>query len=786
MFRPTDRWRYALSACAFGLLASASGSGCQGEETASVDCQSTRQYFAERVWPVVAADCFGCHNVQGLARNTSYVLKDSSEAGFIDHNLQMISDVALFEKDGESRWLLKPTNTIDHKGGKVIDRGSDDYKAMHGLVVRLKNEDNCVVDESAAFTGVEMADARATLRKASLVLLGRLPTAEELGLIEEHGAAALDPILDRMMTEPAFLEFVKRIYGDLLQTDFYLSAGASQQIQSVYESADWYDDAPKELLAKYSLTDADELRNFTNKAIAREPLELIAHVVKNDLPFSEILTADYSMFSPLSAKSFGAVDIEFEDDSNPWEYATGRYPDYSDEDGESYGFPHAGILTSPMFLSRWPTTDTNRNRARARVFLRFFLGTDILRRGTRPTDTTKVTAINPQRDDPNCSMCHITVDPIAGCFQAFDDIGRWNSDPEWHAEMWPPGFGEAVMPLELASSGLRWLSTEAVQDERFALGAVHNVYQGLIGRPPLIAPNDFDGPLYGEQFRSFFAQANVFRAITEAFKASDMNFKVIVKEMLLSPYFRAVNSVALDGEQQAVLGEIGLGRFLTPEQLHQKINAVMGVPWRDPNNPLLVPGPRDSAPGEYQLYYGGVDFFEVTSRITEPNGLMAAVAQRMGNEVSCESVPADFGRIPENRRLFPLVDIDGVSYDPLDLVPESVGLEVPQAVEGIKRTLVHLHEHVLGERLTVGDAEIDRSYNLFLETWREGVELMKSSDESEQLSTQLPGACRATNDPFSGVPLSEELQVVEDPDFTVRAWMAVVTYLLTDYQFLYE
>ena len=38
------------------------------------------------------------------------------------------------------------------------------------------------------------------------------------------------------------------------------------------------------------------------EAMRREPLELVAHIVRNDRPFTEIVTADYIMVSPYFAR----------------------------------------------------------------------------------------------------------------------------------------------------------------------------------------------------------------------------------------------------------------------------------------------------------------------------------------------------------------------------------------------------------------------------------------------------------------------------------------------------
>jgi len=349
--------------------------------------------------------------------------------------------------------------------------------------------------------------------------------------------------------------------------------------------------------------------------------------------------------------------------------------------------------------------------------------------------------------------------------------------------MWPPGFGEHNLPVSQANYGLSWLANLAAEDDRFALGAVYNAYRGLTGREALVAPDDFDDPNYEAMFQSFLNQADVFRQVADKFKAGDHNFKVIVKELVLSPYFRGLNSVKLSEQQLVALGEVGLGHLLTPVQLHHKLKSVLGIQWGGTQNPNLTHEPRDvSDTGQFQLFYGGVDFVDVNNRIVEPNGIMAAVAERMAIQMACTAVGQDFYRSPEDRHLFPTLEIDGSTYDPKNLEPESGGLAVPQAEVGIKETIVYLHEHILGEKLAVGDEEVQRTYDLFLETWREGKDKMAV----DELSSNLPGPCQITQDPLTGEDLPEEEQVADDSSYTGRAWMAVLTYLLSDYQFLYE
>jgi hypothetical protein len=783
----------ALAAATVGMV----GSGCNSDGgVAGVECESVRDYYAFNVHEVVMSKCFACHNLQGIASETDFVLKGPNDPGFIENNVAVIKTVSSFERDGESQWLLKPTQAIPHEGGAVVDQNSDEYKRLLGMVVRLKNDEVCESGADGTFTGVEMMDAPHTLRKASIMLAGRLPSADEISRVEAGGFAALEEVLDEMMTEEAFLDFVKTGYGDIFQTDFYIQNNGLDLLEDVYADPFWFENAEKGLLQQYNLASTDELARFTNIGIAREPLELVSYIVKNNLPFTEIITADYSVFTPFSSRSFGAEMIEEFAGNDPFEYKPGRYPSYTTSTGEEAPFPHAGVLTNPMFLARWPTTATNRNRARARIFLKFFLGFDILKTAEQPVDQTAVTVLNPQRDDPACSVCHTVIDPIAGTFQAFHFYGdgtdgvdsqteAWLPEPDWYAEMWPPGFGGADLPAPQNSYGLQWLASQAVKDDKFALGAVYNAYLGLTGKEPLIAPEDFSDPLYDSQFRAFLAQANTFRGVAEKFKEADYNFKVVVRELVMSPYFRAMNSVKLSEQEAVALSDVGMGRLLTPKQLHKKVLAVLGIPWGSTNNPNLTHTPRDPAEsGQYQLYYGGVDFSDVTTRITEPNGLMAAVAERMAIQMSCAAVPTDFSRLPADRKLFPTVEIEGTVYDPMELQPESGGLEVPQAIQGIKETIRSLHKHILGENLPVTDEEVERTYQLFVETWREGSALV--GQEVDGLPNDLPGQCQSTEEYFSGTALPEEQQVISDENYVVRSWMAVLTYLLSDYKFLYE
>lgn len=768
-----------------GLLTAAAAvsalgfAGCSSEGAGDV-CVSDIEYFAQQAWaPVFAQKCVGCHNPQGDAKSSSLVFKGSSEAGFLDANYEIVRKAAALEQDGSSQLLAMPTGgsaSRKHPAGAVIAKDSEDYKALEGLVERFKDPSACEMNVAGTYAGAILATPTETLRKASIALAGRLPTAEEEATVDAGGMDALDPILDKMMKEEAFYDRLRQIYNDVLLTDLYLNNEDAVQLlgeDNAYYNPYWYDGFNEAgAVQKYGATSAEDLYNklraWTNRGVAREPLELIVHTVKNDGDFRKILSADYIMVNPFSAKAYGAADAVFNNDADPNEFQPGHVTNY----------PHAGILTSPMYLNRYPTTVTNRNRARSRVTYLFFLGTDILKLGQQPVDSSKIVDFNPTMNKAECSVCHTVVDPVAGLFHSFDEQGRYLPDDKWLEDMRPPGFGTEQLPSADFPRGLQWGAPKLASDPRFALAAVYTMFTGLTGQKPLIAPDDTNAPNFDLTFKAYLAQYATFNHIAKDFINSGYNFKKVVKSIVTSYYFRAKNASApLDAEQQVEMGELGMGRLHIPEQLSKKIEAVLGYPWRgDPHDDDLLM--RENV---YRLLYGGINSNDVVKRVVEPNGIMANIIDRMGNEMACMAVPRDMQKPQAERRLFKFVE---TSFEPKD----SNGFDVAPAVAAIKKQIQYLHKHILDERLELDDPEIQRTYDLFVQTWQAGKDGMASSDEmvKAQYGENLPNPCQVQSDYWSGAPFAEEEQLVRDDKYTVRAWMAVLSYMLSDYQFVYE
>jgi hypothetical protein len=378
----------------------------------------------------------------------------------------------------------------------------------------------------------------------------------------------------------------------------------------------------------------------------------------------------------------------------------------------------------------------------------------------RPIDPSSVTSLNPTRDDPYCKVCHKILDPVAGTFQKFDSGGRFNPDATWPTAMPQPGFGQAAIDnVAEYPSALQWLAKAITDDQRFTTNAVQVMYKGLVGRDPLTYPKDED-PDFDDLLHAWQAQDAMFLAVGDQFRETKYNLKTIVRMLVLGPVFRAVN--AATGSSPSLAG-YGTGQYLPPEMLARKISATLGVHWWR--------GDKQEWLGtDYNLLYGGIDSNNVETRLTDPNGIMSAVSLRMATEMSCITTAFDFTKPRAARLLFPLVD---PSFRPED----DNGFEVPEATSAIRQNIRYLHARLLGEELSDDDPEIDRTFDLFVKTFRE---LRQTG------SAELTWDCRGRWDRVTWKDLPPERIIDNDRYFTIRAWEAVMTYLLADYRFLAE
>lgn len=747
-----------------------SGAAC----TASAD-----EYFANEVWAKVGERvCLECHKAGGDADESDFILTDPQRSGgsgrerALLHNREAFAAMAKLKEGDQSRLLLKVVGKLKHGGKQVVKPDSAGYRVLAEFVRRSSATPSAEAvakamlasgkDARPFFEGVAMVDDRRLLRRVTLSLAGRLPTDGEMAAVAKDGGKALPAILDGVMTEDAFYDRLREGFNDIFLTVGYDDVPENAlSYEHFSKTRGWVEKANLDEIAdpKERQQRRYKMSHDYRQAMLGEPMKLIEHIVRNDRPFTEIVTADYIMVTPYTARGYGIYEElkdRFKNPEDPYEYIPVKLKALvartRDDDQESAtGFyPHAGILSTFQYMKRYPTTETNRNRLRARMYFQHFLGIDVLELAARVADAAAVTARypNPTMQASECVVCHKTIDPVAGCFQdywKFEGVyGRRKGG--WFKDMFPAGFEGEDLPADQRWRALQWLGERTAKDPRFAVAMVEHAYYILTGRKVLGAPKDLDDPLFAARHRAYEEQRKEVEAIAADFAKTGFNLKSVFKAWIASEFYRAdgLASASADPKRRAELDDVGLVRMLAPEQVERKVKAIFGKPWGKLNDQMA-------------MLYGGIDSKEVTERAADPSGAMGAIQRILANDVALRQTALDFSREPKDRLMF------------ADVEPDVVPGASAEADAKIRRTIVHLHERLLGRYDTVDSAEVERTYKLFAGVVADATAAHEAVGSEENYSGR------------QGL-----LRPVPDPKYTVRAWRAVVTYLLRRPEFLYE
>jgi hypothetical protein len=609
--------------------------------------------------------------------------------------------------------------------------------------------------------GVTLRDGVETLRKASFQLLGRPPTAAEIAQVNPNDLSTLDPVLMNMMADPTFKDRIIEIFNDV-----FLTESMRQGFSVVHEILFAFGQNPT----------YDQRETSMNIAIAKEPMEYIAHVVMNNRPFTEIVNGQYRLLNKDSASLFG---LQGKITTSTFQEYAG--PELKQGPNATTG-EYAGILSTHSYEKRYTNTQTNRNRKRARYALKNFLGLDVMLLSPPNLDTSKLTPNTaPWKTNPQCTACHQVLDPVAGLFMNWtkgvtpgtstgenyyfigsDYFGRtdwwypyvYQQSPASNPtdDMFLPGFGGQNLGTDTASKNLAlaFLGQKIAADPRFPTAMVQHVFRGLTGVEPLPPSAYVDGVPAQE---AADAQASFFTTTGQKMAANGFNLKTAFIEVIKSGWFRAKN---VSSANRPELIGVGGGVLTTPEVLSKKIIATYGSRWTGNGfdlltNVNLTSGEADYVSGGFSLFYGGIDSDSVTKRTRLANGLTVSIAERMALQMSCRTVAADFLKAAASRTFFPdvqLTELPGTTASDAD----------------IKANIQYLHRYLLGEDLAVTDPEILATYQLL-------------SDSLNALKTA--GASKALGDCASGT-------LTTDTNYMVQAWQAVLVYLTQDYKFLIE
>ena len=433
---------------------------------------SAKSFFEASVSSVVLENCQVCHRENGAAGSTPlrYIRPPDNAPDDPQVMQQNYETLRSYIVNGNGETLLNKARGVGHGGGAVLSSASEGYSTLEEFVGLVSAEAGlsdpskppiATVPEGF-FKPAALLSARSTLRRASILILGRNPLPSEEALLDGEDPEALSNALTALTRAPGFHAFVTRAANDRLLTDAFLEGIPLEQ--SNIEGNPFYPLATNAFVAAQA--EAAERFFYWPKyshwrwGLTRAPVELIGYVVSNDRDYREVLTADYMMMN-YAVNDFldGGASFETADpDTLPYcqdnpnqpcfdhkvfkpgkhrgqvlldEYLVTEDTDLAStkilEHGDFVDYPHAGLLTTQAFLNRYPSTETNRNRARARWVFYHFLGIDIEKSAPRTTDPEALAdSNNPTLKNPACTVCHQVLDPLAGAFERFGDVGYYH------------------------------------------------------------------------------------------------------------------------------------------------------------------------------------------------------------------------------------------------------------------------------------------------------------------------------------------------------------------------
>ena len=631
---------------------------------------------------VVKAKCLNCHVLEGIAGGTSLVF--SADTDLLSQNILVIERFLNRKPDGKSVILSKVSGD-SHGGGLQLAEGGSGYSNLSNLIDLLQGNTATVTSDAAGFfAGVVLEPALATLRRAAIVLAGRLPTTDEVEAVKLSGEAELRSTLRGLMQGDGFREFMVRGVEDKFQllttspvfdgSNFPASSAETWRISRAFgrNSREGY---------RYI-----HAQTFGSK---RALGELAYYIAKNDRSYKEFVTADYMMMNPAMSEAWGG-SIVFDNPLDQTEFRPGKIGGYYRSDqvevgecnvarhegceilgvGTPLNVPLSGALTDKQFLDRFPTTPTNRNRARAKHALIHFLGIDIESSAERPTDKESLKDTNnPTMYNPDCTVCHELLDPVAAAFQNWDAGGLYLKDGEnalprdyingdlyregdtWYSDMRKPAlFNDAIADN---TATLQKLGKLIAEHSNFASGAVRFWWEPIFKTKLLSAPIDKNDKDYQERLIAYNAQEESIETFASKFSV-DFDIKNLFVDMIDSAWFSIDKTTSLAFLDAYSMARLGSEKLLTPEELSQKTFSLSGVRWNPRtyvDSPYLNKGTLDTRLG-YNHLYGGNSGTKSGVRAREFSPVMLTTAIAHAAAVACPIVINEFSINRSLRRLF--------------------------------------------------------------------------------------------------------------------------------------
>jgi len=495
------------------------------------------------------------------------------------------------------------------------------------------------------------------LVRASMALRGVRPTVDELDAVAAD-PSVLPAIVDYYLTTDEFGETIRDLHAESLLLGV----------------------APDVFPAGFPAVGELEGRDAhaINVSVVEAPLRLVEHVVRNDRPYPEIVTADYTLADEVVATVWG---LPYDDEEGGWQVT--RYEDER---------PVAGILSDGFVFTRHSTTYSNKNRGRAANLARGLLCYDFLDRqveidsGIDLADEEAVA--NAIATNDACVSCHQTLDPLATLFADHFPIRVPAELESYPVRQFAPELRPLYAPRDAhpyffgqPAVDLVDVGVHVANDPRFALCASRRFYGHLAGVEEGAIPLDVV-----DRYRDVFVE-------------SGQNARALARAIVLGDDF-AVRRVTGDATDALV----GVKRA-SPEQLARMFEDLTGYVWESDFDFDVGAGRvgrvdlmRDPFLG-YSVLAGGTDSISVTRPARTWSATTALVLRGLAAHAAPHVVRSDLAEPdPSYRRLLTEVDPDT--------------RDEPR----IRGQLVMLHLRLFGERVTEEDPSVDAAYEVFADT----------------------------------------------------------------------
>ena len=745
----------ALSGCGGGDTGNTTPTPAPTQVAAST-CATPPQLFTTAVWPSMSSTCVVCHRAGAVASGTKLVF---SAGASTEVNYGILRTFAAANGD---LLLSKSIGLPTHSGGKPFtDANSQQYKDLASLLPKLKESCSSEVIATGQFwQDVQFADNATVLQKASVLFQGRNPSEMEKAAVAGGGEAVLrQTILGFMDNGPTFDAFLT----EAGHVQFLVSGVVVFQNNRGLNAADF----PPQAAAVINNQNAPAgVRARVETGVRFEPVNIVKYIVKNDRPWSEIVTGKYTVLNSITATTLGAqVQGTFMNPADDNEVLPAVMPNLRSPNGIR---EHAGVLATHSFLDRFPNTDTNANRHRVSEASKRFIGLYIPLLASRPLEDGVFR--NSVTDNPGCAVCHDIMDPMAGAFQNWAPNNRFRPNgagaaadilpnfykstdymdtpkggeyyqmgDKWFRDRRTPGYGSTTMPNAYDNPfAAEWLGQQFAADSRFAKGSVNFWYKALFQREVLQPVVDTTAPDAAARLAAYNAQQEEFNDIAARFTAGGGKVKTLLVELMLSKQARASGITGtVTAQRAAALANIGQGTLLSAGRLNRKAAGVLGSPHVAFNNPFA------GAALSYSEFDGGVARLSVAQNFTSSQ---VTASDGFAVQNACRWVAADFAKPVATRLLFQNVTM-------ADTPANKAGSDK------ILATIVELFDKLWNQRVTATDPEVQRMYKLLTDIY----------------------ADRAN---MSATPLSCQLNTANDPTYMGQVWAAALIYMTTDHKFL--